>query len=197
MLLPNQLTLSKSNIILTTLNSEHEHPLTTLASEKSIWEFAPYQYDEPLIFKEKWFNKAIQQIELKERLCFVAFCDNKIVGSSSFYDIDLPNKKTNLGYTWFHPSVWGSKINPLTKLMMLEYAFEHLALNRVGFSVDSINTRSCAALKKLGIQFEGILRNHLVLPNKRIRHSAMFSVIRDEWSGVKDKLKQIISVSDD
>lgn len=195
MILENQLTLSKDNVMLTILNNEHENSLTGLASEKVIWEHAPEQYYQPEIFKEKWFDKAIKQVEMEERICFVVSYNNKIVGSSSYYEIDLSNKKTNIGYTWFHPLVWGTKINPLSKLIMLEYAFEILKLNRVGFSVDSLNERSCRALEKLGIKHEGILRNHLVLPNKRIRHSAMFSVISDEWAKVKINLEKIIGLS--
>jgi len=195
MILQNQLKLSKDNIMLTVLNNEHENSLTALASEKIIWEHAPEQYNEPEVFKEKWFNKAIKQMNIEERICFVIFYDNKIVGSSSYYEIDSSNKKTNIGYTWFHPLAWGTKINPLSKLIMLEYAFETLKLNRVGFSVDSVNERSCRALEKLGMKHEGTLRNHLVLPNNRIRHSAMFSVISDEWAEVKINLEKIIGSS--
>ena len=191
-IIENQLSLSKDNVKLTILNNEHEHSLTKLASERRIWEYAPEQYDQPKIFQEKWFKKAVRQMRKKERICFVIFLNDKIVGSSSYYEIDLENKKINIGYTWFHPSVWGTKINPISKLIMLEYAFEALELNRVGFSVDSLNNRSCHALKKLGMKHEGILRNHLVLPNKRIRHSAMFSVIHNEWADVKKRIEKII-----
>lgn len=76
--------------------------------------------------------------------------------------------------------------------MMLENAFETLKLNRVGFSVDSINQRSCCALEKLGIKHEGILRNHLILPNKRARDSVIFSVINDEWIKIKNHLEKIL-----
>lgn len=194
MMSTGQSSLIKSNIVLTVLNESHENALTALASEKAIWEFATENYYEPEIFKKRWFDKAMDQMNSKERVCFVIFHNNKMVGSSSYYEIDLPNKKTNIGYTWFHPKTWGQKINPLSKLIMLEHAFEILKLNRAGFSVDSINKRSCRALEKLGIQYEGTLRNHLVLSDQRIRHSAMFSVTIDEWADTKDRLQKIAGV---
>jgi RimJ/RimL family protein N-acetyltransferase len=192
MIFESQLTLSKDNVTLIILNNEHENLLTTLAIEKKIWEHAPEQYYRPEIFKEKWFNKAIAQMEAEERISFVISCNNQIVGSTSYYEINLKHQKTNIGYTWFHPSVWGTKTNALSKLIMLEYVFEILKFNRVGFSVDSLNDRACLALEKIGVKREGILRNHLVLPNNRIRHSVMYSVINDEWAGVKKNIELLI-----
>lgn len=193
MILNNPQKLYKDDVTLTVVNKEHETILTSLAADKQIWEYAPEQYYHPEIFKEKWLKKAFKQMTAEERICFIVSCNNKIIGSSSFYEIDIPNKKTNIGYTWFHPSVWRTKINPLTKLIMLEYAFETLKLNRVGFSVDSMNIRSCRALEKCGVKREGILRNHLVLPD-RIRHSVIFSVINNEWDMVKENLKKLIEI---
>src|SRR6185312_1828334 len=103
--------LSKENVTLRVLDKSHENLLTILAAEEQIWEHAPEKYYEPAIFKEKWFNKAMKQIVLKERICFSIVSNDKIVGSSSYYEIDYSNKKMNIGYTWFHPSVWGTNIN--------------------------------------------------------------------------------------
>jgi RimJ/RimL family protein N-acetyltransferase len=182
-------------MLLVPLNKKHENVLTELAAEKTIWTYAPEPYYQPEIFKEKWLNKAITQMNVNERICFVISYDENVVGSSSYYEIDLPNKRATIGYTWFHPQVWGSKINTLSKLIMLEYAFETLQLNRVGFCVDSLNKRSCLALEKLGITREGILRNHMVLPD-RIRHSVIYSVISDEWAVVKKSLEKILALYD-
>jgi len=183
--------LEKNNVTLTVLENQFENLLTDLASEKIIWERAKEPYYKPEVFKEKWLDKAIKQMEEGQRVCFVISWNHKIIGSSSYYEMDLSNKKINIGYTWFHPSVWGTKVNALSKYMMLEYAFETLKLNRVAFSVDSCNKRSCRSLEKLGITCEGTLRNHMVLPD-RLRHTVIFSVIHDEWPQMKNNLKDII-----
>lgn len=193
MIFEKELKLCKHDAELHVLNIKHVDMLTDLALEEKIWEHAPNKYYQTNIFKEKWFDKAVKQMNENDRVCFVIFYKNEIIGSSSYYEIDFENKKTNIGYTWFHPSVWGTKINALSKLIMLEYAFETLNLNRVGFSVDSQNERSCRALKKLGIKQEGILRNHLVLPN-RTRDSVIFSVIDNEWPEVKKSLIDIVGI---
>lgn len=193
MLFCNNLELSKDDIHLRPLTETYFSQLTELASEQKIWEFHPEHYSDPIIFKEKWLNKALRQIDKQERFCFVIFYQNQLVGSSSYYDIDELNKTLNIGYTWYPTSFWGSKINPTTKLLMLSYAFEYLEFHRVGFCVDATNKRSCHALEKLGIKKEGILRNHLVLPDGRVRNSVIMSVIQEEWLDVKQIIEGIIN----
>ena len=174
--------LAKEKLSIHVLNHSHLETLAQLASEKEIWQFAPHTFYQKETFEEKWFGDAMHT---KQRITFVIAYENNIKGSSSYYEIDSENRRLNIGYTWFHPSAWGTKINPLSKLLMLEYAFENLNFNRVAFVVDSLNIRSCHAVKKLAIKQEGILRNHMVLPNGRIRHSVIFSVIKEEWPEVK------------
>lgn len=195
MIFSKDLELSRDNVLLLPLTEIYFEDLTKLAVEKNIWKNASELFNDPIIFKERWLNKAMHQMNKGERQCFIVFYNNQIVGSSSYYEIDEQNKKLNIGYTWFHPTSWGTKINPITKLIMLGYALESLQFNRVAFCVDLINTRSCNALEKLGIRREGILRNHLILPNGRIRDSVIFSVIHEEWLEVKKNIEKVIESS--
>lgn len=188
MIFKNNELLIFENVILRVLDQSHADQLIKLASDKKIWEYAPEPFYEPHVFKEKWLNKAFAQMYNKERVSFAIFYLNEIVGSTSYYEINDDNKSINIGYTWFHPSFWGTKINAISKLILLSNAFDILNFNRVGFSVDSLNLRSCHSLQKLGIKQEYILRNHIILPSGRIRHSAIFSVIRHEWPEVKKSI---------
>ena len=76
---------------------------------------------------------------------------------------------------------------------MLEYAFKELGCIRVEFQVDSLNTPSQNALQKIGIKQEGILRNHMLLSNGRIRDTYIYSIIPDEWPAIKQNIKQAIT----
>jgi len=190
MIIDNGSVLHRNNVTLQMLQEYHINQLTELATDKKIWQFAPEPFYKPDIFKEKWFNKAITQINQNERISFAIYLDNKIAGSSSYYEIDEDNKKLKIGYTWFHPFFWGSNLNAISKLILLDHVFSHLMFHRVEFCVDSTNLRSRNALQKLGIKQEGILRNHLILPNGRIRHSTIFSVIREEWPEIKEYIEK-------
>ena len=53
---------------------------------------------------------------------------------------------------------------------------------------DILNERSRAAILRLGAKQEGILRNHMIMPNGRYRDSVCFSIIESEWPTVKKSL---------
>lgn len=182
--------LSRGDVTLKVFEEKFIDPLLNISVDQRIWQYTPEAFSDPLVFKEKWINKAIKQMENNKRICFVVFFEKEIAGSSSYYQIDLENKKLNIGYTWFHPKFWGSTVNPLTKLIMLEYAFEHLNCIRVEFSVDSLNLPSCKALKKLNISEEGVLRNHMILADGRIRDSVIYAVTNQEWPKIKRKIQE-------
>jgi RimJ/RimL family protein N-acetyltransferase len=75
---------------------------------------------------------------------------------------------------------------------MLTHAFETLGCRRVEFKTDSLNEPSRRALLGIGSSFEGIFRNHMVMPDGRMRHSAYYSVIDDEWPAVKARLEGLL-----
>lgn len=184
--------LSKGPVSLTQLKLEHLEYLQSIAADPTIWTHAPWPFFDPHIFENKWFHKALKQMESQERMAYIIYYQQKPVGSTSFYDICPEHKKLKIGYTWFTPSIWGTYANPLAKFLMLEYVFEQLQYNRVGFLIDADNLRSAKALEKIGATQEGILRNDMVLPNQRIRHSLSLSIILEEWQLVKDKLMKLI-----
>ena len=113
---------------------------------------------------------------------------DKIVGSTRFMKANLENKRVEIGYTFVAKSFQRTSVNTEAKLLMLSYGFERLGLNRVEFLTDYLNIKSREALLRIGAKEEGILRNHMVMPNGRVRDSVVFSVIKNEWPGVKQNL---------
>lgn len=184
MIIIKNLVLTDNKIKLITLSQEHFNALAQVATDKRIWQYAHLDLFEPTLFKEKWFDKAMQQMQKTKRWPFAVMYDDKIVGSTSLYDFDTSHKSLSLGYTWYHPQFWGSRLNTAVKLLLLRHVFEELQFNRVAFYVDEENLRSCKAVLKLGAKQEGILRNHMVRPDNTIRNSVIFSIIRDEWPRV-------------
>lgn len=185
----------KGNIVMHLFDEQYADELANLAADARIWQYMPESLHESAIFKEKWITKTINHIKNHQRVCFIVFHKEQMAGSSSYYQIDIKNKKLNIGYTWFHPNFWGTSVNPLTKLIMLEYAFEILAFNRVEFSVEALNPLSRKALKKFGIQPEGVLRNHMVLSNGRIRDSVIYSIIKTEWPEIKENIQRLAGLA--
>jgi N-acetyltransferase len=142
------------------------------------------------------WGEAIEAAERDGRMMYVvrrldpgAPRDAQIVGTSSLAEVDLTNEKLHLGWTAYAPSVWGTSVNPECKLLLLTYAFEHCGFGRVKLRTDLINTRSQAAIAKLGATREGVARRHIKRADGSWRDSVIYSVIIDEWPQVKAGLE--------
>jgi RimJ/RimL family protein N-acetyltransferase len=114
----------------------------------------------------------------------------RVIGSSRYLNVRPADRVVEIGWTWLNPSAWRSGANVEAKLLMMRHAFESLGCVRVEFKTDARNERSRAALAALPAQFEGILRNHMTVPDVGLRDSAYFSVIDSEWPSVRDNLER-------
>ncbi|MGV8911635.1 MAG: GNAT family N-acetyltransferase [Rhodoglobus sp.] len=108
----------------------------------------------------------------------------RLVGVSTLGDLDEANANAHLGWTAYDPQVWGTAVNPETKLLLLGFAFDS-GYNRVRIQADSINERSRAAILKLGATFEGIQRKHLLRADGSWRDTAMYSLIDTDWAAAQ------------
>ncbi len=115
------------------------------------------------------------------------------VGMTRYLYVEEAHKRLEIGGTWYEPSVWAGKVNPECKLLLMSHAFETLKFNRVEFKTDARNTRSRAAILKLGATEEGILRKQMIMADGYVRDSVCFSIIADEWAAVKAGLEQRLS----
>ncbi len=114
------------------------------------------------------------------------------VGSTGYLNIDRHNRKLEIGGTWIAPAWQRTAVNTEAKYLQLTHAFETLGCVRVEFKTDSLNEKSRAALLRIGATEEGTMRNHITMPDGRLRHSVYFSVIESEWPWVKARLEKMI-----
>src|SRR6476469_2285403 len=115
------------------------------------------------------------------------------IGSSRYMNIVLDHRRLEIGWTWVAPAWQRTGANREAKLLMLGHAFDDLGWRRVEFKLDSLNEPSRTALLGIGATFEGIFRNHMVMPGGRMRHSAYYSVIDDEWPAVRADLERSLA----
>jgi len=108
-----------------------------------------------------------------------------IVGSSSLGDVDTGREHVHLGWTMYGSRWWGTQVNPESKLLLLEHAFEACGFGRVKIQTDVINGRSRAAILKLGAVFEGVTRRDVRRPDGSWRDTAVHSILVDEWPTVR------------
>ena len=113
-----------------------------------------------------------------------------IVGSTRFWKIDRMNRKLEIGHTWLGESVQRSAVNTEAKYLLLSQAFEAMQCVRVQFTTDELNEKSRAAILRIGAKQEGIVRHERIMPDGRKRNSVRFSIIDEEWAGVKAMLQR-------
>jgi len=141
---------------------------------------------------EKYIQSAIDARENKTSYAFIVFDKllNTYVGCTRFYDIQLNFQTTQIGYTWYSKKCWGTKLNENCKFLLLQLAFDQIGFERVEFRADNNNKRSIAAMQKIGCTVEGVLRNHLPMPNGKRRDSIVLSILKEDWNA---SLKQALA----
>ena len=135
---------------------------------------------------------AKQEAGLVVRFVTVAKAIAQPVGSTSYLNIDRQHRRVEIGGTWITPAWQRSAINTEAKYLQLRHAFETLGCIRVEFKTDALNTKSRQALARIGATEEGTFRNHMIMPDGRIRHSVYFSITHDEWPRVKAHLEGLV-----
>jgi N-acetyltransferase len=117
----------------------------------------------------------------------------RVVGMTTFCNIDAANRRLEIGYTWFARSSQGTGVNAASKLLMLGHAFEELGCIAVEFRTHWMNQRSRRAIERLGAKQDGMLRSHQLMADGSIRDTVVFSIIASEWPTVRNELHRRLS----
>ena len=178
------------------LTFDHEDALIRAASDGELWTLNYTVVPSPTTM-HIYIEKALQSQELGFEHPFVIIDRNsdQVVGSTRYASIDLRHRKREIGYTWLARSAQRTSINTEAKYLLLKHAFEELNCVRVEFVTDVLNERSRAALARIGAKDEGVLRNHMIMPDGRHRDSVSFSIIEAEWPEIKANLEQKLKPS--
>jgi len=119
--------------------------------------------------------------------------EGPIIGMTRLYGVEPEFKRLEIGYTWYVPAVWGTVYNKECKLLLLQYSFEVLGFNRVGFRVAHQNIRSQRAVVKIGGVKEGVLRKNGIRGDGSSADTVLFSIIDEEWPEKKVLLQGLVA----
>ncbi len=134
-------------------------------------------------------SRRLRLQEVGSMLPFTVFTpDGKAVGMTTFMNIDVTNRRVEIGSTWYRRSVQRSPLNTEAKRMLLSHAFEDLDCIAVEFRTHFMNRQSRTAIERLGAKLDGILRSHSVGADGMLRDTAVYSIISSEWPTVKQNL---------
>lgn len=186
---PDAVTLSGRFVRLERLGTEHQADLEAAAGEDP----SALRYVGTSLATQgwdAWYGEAAAGVAEGRYVVWatIALDTGRAVGSSRFGDIDVPSERVEIGWTWLAPSRWRSATNSEAKLLQLTYAFDELGAGRVALKTDARNARSQAAIERLGAVREGVLRRHMRLRDGFIRDTVYYSILRDEWPAIRDRL---------
>jgi RimJ/RimL family protein N-acetyltransferase len=193
---PLTTTLTGSIVRLEPLGRRHADDLWKAAQAPEIWHWL-FHVGESREKFERWLDATLAAAEAGEEGPFATrdLRSGAVVGSSRYLNARPADRVVEIGWTWLDPSVWRGGANVEAKLLMLGHAFDSLDCVRVEFKTDARNERSRNALAAIPAQFEGILRNHMIVPDVGLRDSAYFSVIDSEWPGVRENLQRRLAAA--
>ncbi len=176
------------------MTENHLAALEEIAYDDRIWRYMIVWVKSHDDLRE-WLESALRDKAAGSSLPWVTVLksENRVIGSSRLFDLNLRHRTVELGHTWLAPQYHGAGLNAEAKLLQLRYAFDELGLNRVGLKTHHDNLQSQAAMRKIGAVEEGTLRNHLIMPDGSARHSVYFSIIREEWPRVRSLLEERVA----
>lgn len=165
--------------------------LCRVGLDESLWTYSPVRV-RTREEMHQYIQAALKSQDDGVVLPFVTIdkASDDLVGSTRYLNIDVANRRLEIGGTWVVPQWQKSYVNTESKYLLLRHAFEELGCTRVEFKTDSLNEKSRRALLRIGATEEGIFRNHMVMPDGRLRHSAYYSIIDSEWPEIKKRIEQ-------
>ncbi len=183
--------LQGSHVRLEPLRLEHQVDLCEVAFDEDLWRWTTVDVRTPDDLR-RYIDVALHEQAIGVALAFatVDLRTGKAVGSTRFAAIERAHRRVEIGWTWLGRSFQRTALNTEAKYLMLRHAFETLGCIRVELKTDALNTRSRAAILRLGALEEGTLRKHLVTDRGRIRDTVYYAIVDDEWPAVKKALEE-------
>jgi RimJ/RimL family protein N-acetyltransferase len=190
MLTIKPVTLSTDKLFLRPLSLGDVPALAEAASDGSLWEKRTTTVPRPDGFSAYVRHaRALQEQGLALPFATVVREGERVIGSTRFMNIDAANHRLEIGTTWIAGSWQRTFVNSHAKFLMLRHAFEDLGCNAVELRTHSQNDQSRAAIERLGAKLDGILRRHMIMPDGHIRDTAVYSIVKEEWPGIRDELE--------
>ncbi|MEA2529838.1 MAG: N-acetyltransferase [Thermomicrobiales bacterium] len=187
-------TLEGRRVRLEPIGHEHADDLVVAAGDRAIWRYIPLDPSSTESMRT-WIDGSIADREAGTvlRFAIVDRASGRAVGSTSLFDIRPKDRGIEIGWTWLGRDAQRTGINTECKHLLLRHCFETVGAIRVQLKTHRLNFTSRRAIERIGAQFEGILRNHTIMPDGSYRDSAYYSIIECEWPAVRRHLELMMA----
>jgi len=195
-MIPHNLVLETNKAILRPVEEKDKEAFFNLAKQdEDMWQYFSLNLGNEAQL-DKWMQMAFadKKAETRRPFTIIDKASGQIAGSSSMGNISYPDFRLEIGWSWLGKDFRSTGLNKHAKFSMMRYAFEELNFERVEFKTDVLNERARQGLRNVGGIEEGILRSHMTMWNNRRRTSIYYSVLKDEWPGLRKTIFKEIEV---
>jgi N-acetyltransferase len=176
------------------MTDDHIPALTEIGAGQPFWNFMLYGDIRTEEDMARWVMEILERAKHGSDLPFVAvhLASGQVAGATRYLNIMPGDRGLEIGGTWYGPEFQRTVVNTECKYLLLGHAFEVLKAIRVQLKTDLRNERSQRAIERIGAVKEGVLRNHMILPDGRTRDSVFYSILDTEWPVVKARLARFM-----
>ena len=177
------------------MTEEHVPGLAEVGAGQTFWDFMLYGNINTVDDMHNWVLDILARAKKGADLPFVVIhlASGRVAGATRYLNIVSRDRGLEIGGTWYGLEFQRTSVNTECKYLLLQHAFETLGCIRVQLKTDLRNERSQKAIERLGAVKEGVLRNHMILPDGRYRDSVFYSILDTEWPEVKKRLEEIMN----
>lgn len=185
--------LTGQHVRLEPLTEEHAPGLAEIGAGQTFWDFMLYGNINTVDDMRNWVLDILSRAEKGTDLPFavIYLASGRVAGATRYLNIMPKDRGLEIGGTWYGVEFQRTPVNTECKYLLLQHAFERLDCIRVQLKTDLRNERSQKAIERIGAVKEGVLRNHMILPDGRYRHSVFYSILDTEWPAVKSRLEKM------
>jgi RimJ/RimL family protein N-acetyltransferase len=178
------------HVRLVPLSADHDADLRVASDESALWSLWYTSVPPP----ERMGAEIARRLALQAAGTMLPWAvidpaTDRAVGMTTYMNVDAPNRRVEIGSTWYAKRVQRTPLNTEAKLLLLTHAFETLGCIAVEFRTHWMNQQSRTAIARLGAKQDGVLRNHQRMPDGSLRDTVVFSIIASEWPTVKTHLR--------
>ena len=186
------ITLTGKHVRIEPMTEAHIPALTEIGAGRDFWHFMLYGDMKTEADMRNWVRDILSRVN---DVPFVAVHleSGRVAGATRYLNIMPRDRGLEIGGTWYGLDFQRTAVNTECKYLLLRHAFETLGAIRVQLKTDSRNVRSQKAIERIGGVKEGVLRNHIILPDGTIRHSVFYSILDSEWEGVRGRLEEYLA----
>ena len=186
-------TFAGDHVVLEPLERRHEAGLARAAADGALWQLW-YTSVPPPEHVGEYVGAALGMREHQGAMPFAVIdrSSGEVIGSTRYFNVEPRHRRLEIGHTWYAQRAQRTGANTECKLLLLGHAFERLRSIAVEFRTSSFNHASQRAIERLGAKRDGVLRNHMILPDGTYRDSVVYSILESEWPAVRRHLRYLL-----